>query len=150
MYIPNYQMHNILNVYSKQLSQNKMAGNTKIQLKKPLTDQIKLSLEGKRKETIEKVAKEIFDKISRLGIQKESEQIALGLSQNGPENTVELNNQKGNEFTFNVIEDVNSKKTNTLSVEDTNFLIKRLEQLVEEALEKRGGHGRSDSNQENR
>jgi hypothetical protein len=139
MYIPNYQMHNVLNVYSKQLSQNKMAGNTEIQLKKPLTDQIKLSLEGKRKETIEKVAKEIFDKISRLGIQKESEQIALGLSQNGPENTVELDNQKGNEFTFNVIDDVNSKKTNTLSVEDTNFLIKRLERLVEEALEKKGG-----------
>jgi hypothetical protein len=139
MYIPNYQMHNVLNVYSKQLSQNKMAGNTEIQLKKPLTDQIKLSLEGKRKETIEKVAKEIFDKISRLGIQKESEQIALGLSQNGPENTVELDNQKENEFTFNVIDDVNSKKTNTLSVEDTNFLIKRLERLVEEALEKKGG-----------
>jgi hypothetical protein len=139
MYIPNYQMHNVLNGYSKQLSQNKMAGNTEIQLKKPLTDQIKLSLEGKRKETIEKVAKEIFDKISRLGIQKESEQIALGLSQNGPENTVELDNQKENEFTFNVIDDVNSKKTNTLSVEDTNFLIKRLERLVEEALEKKGG-----------
>lgn len=147
MYIPNYQMHNVLNVYSKQLSQNKMAGNTEIRLKKPLTDQIKLSLEGKRKETIEKVAKEIFDKISRLGIQKESEQIALGLSQNGPENTVELDNQKGNEFTFNVIDDVNSKKTNTLSVEDTNFLIKRLERLVEEALEKKGGNSRSDSNQ---
>ncbi|UCE53759.1 MAG: hypothetical protein JSV31_31745 [Desulfobacterales bacterium] len=147
MYIPNYQMHNVLNVYSKQLSQNKMAGNTEIRLKKPLTDQIKLSLEGKRKETIEKVAKEIFDKISCLGIQKESEQIALGLSQNGPENTVELDNQKGNEFTFNVIDDVNSKKTNTLSVEDTNFLIKRLERLVEEALEKKGGNSRSDSNQ---
>ena len=143
-------MHNVLNVYSKQLSQNKMAGNTKIQLKKPLTDQIKLSLEGKRKETIEKVAKEIFDKISRLGIQKESEQIAFGLSQNGPENTLELDNQKGTEFTFNVIDDVNSKKTNTLSVEDTNFLIKRLEQLVEESAGKGRGKGRSDINQENR
>lgn len=150
MYIPNYQMHNILNVYSKQLGQNKMSGNTKIRLTKPLTDQIKLTPEGKRKATIEKVANEIFNKISRLGSQKEADQIALGTAQDSSENTSGLDYKKGNEFIFNVIDDINSKKTNTLSVEDTNFLIKRLEQLVEESAGKGRGKGRSDINQENR
>jgi len=150
MHIPNYQMHNILNVYSKQLEQNKMLGNTKIRLTKPLTDQIKLTPEGKRKAIIEKVSKEIFYKISRLGSKKEADQIALGTAQDGSENTGGSDYKKGNKFIFNVIDDINSKKTNTISVEDTNFLIKRLEQWLEESAGKGRGKGRSGINQENR
>jgi hypothetical protein len=40
-------------------------------------------------------------------------------------------------FVFNVIDTVNQKTKNTLSVEDSSFLIKRLEQLSKEAGDKK-------------
>ena len=146
MYIPSYQMHNVLNVYSKQLSQNRIGGNSKNLFQKSLTDQINLSPEGKRKATIEKVAKEILDKITHLGNQNIEEQVALKAADQ------EQNNQdktkKTNRFIFNVIDDLNKKKQTSLSVEDTNFLINRLEQLVNEAVDHEGGNGSSDSSHE--
>lgn len=146
MYIPSYQMHNVLNVYSKQLSQNRIGGNSKNLFQKSLTDQIKLSPESKRKATIERVAKEILDKITHLGNQNPEDQVALEASDQ------EQNNQgktkKTNQFIFNVIDELNKKKQNSLSVEDTNFLVNRLEQLVKEAVENEGGNGSSDSSHE--
>jgi hypothetical protein len=140
MYVPSYQMHNVLNVYSKQLSRNRMSGNEKIRSKKPLNDQIQLSPEGKRKATIEKVAKKILDKITRLGIQKETTEKSLEPAQQKLESDTESDKQKLSEFVFHVIDQVNIKKTNSLSVEDTTVLMSRLEELVKEAVEKKGGY----------
>ncbi len=152
MYIPSYQMHNVLNVYSKQLSQKRIGGNSKNQFKNPVSDQIKLSPEGKRKATIEKVAKEILDKITRLGNQNEEDQIALGEPRPGQGKQGNTDKTRSNEFVFNVIDEVNRKKQNSLSVEDTSFLVNRLEQLVKEAVEfeNEGEGGRSDNRDENR
>ena len=134
MYIPSYQMHNVLNVYSKQLSQNRIGGNSKNLFQKSLTDQINLSPEGKRKATIEKVAKEILDKITHLGNQNIEEQVALKAADQ------EQNNQdktkKTNRFIFNVIDDLNKKITTALSVKDKGFLMSRIDQLDEDAVEK--------------
>ena len=146
MYIPSYQMHNVLNVYSKQLSQNRIGGNSKNQFQKSLTDQIKLSPEAKRKATIERVANEILDKITHLGNQNAEDQIAKEVSDQGQRN--QGKSKKANQFIFNVIDELNKKKQNSLSVEDTNFLVNRLEQLVKEAVENEGGNGGSDSSHE--
>jgi hypothetical protein len=140
MYVPSYQMHNVLNVYSKQLSRNKMVGNEKIRFKKPLNDQIQLSPEGKRQATLEKVAEEILDKITRLGVQKEAAAKSLEQTRQEPESDIESDKQKLSEFVFHVIDAVNIKKTHSLSVEDTTVLMSRLEELVKEAVEKKGGH----------
>ena len=146
MYIPSYQMHNVLNVYSKQLSQNRIGGNSKNQFQKSLTDQIKLSPEAKRKATIERVANEILDKITHLGNQNAEDQIAKEVSDQGMRNHGK--SKKTNQFIFNVIDELNKKKQSSLSIEDTHFLVNRLEQLVKEAVENEGGNGSSDSNQE--
>jgi hypothetical protein len=37
-------------------------------------------------------------------------------------------------FVFNVIDTINNKTTNTVSVEDSSFLIQRLEQLSKDAV----------------
>lgn len=148
MHISSYQMHNVLNVYSKQLSQNQTRNKVKIQVQKSSADQINLSPEGKRKATIDKVAKEIVDKISRLGNNQGTAQSDTDFALNGQAKEMETPKSSDNEFTFNVIDDVNTKKTTTLSVEDTNFLMKRLEQLAKAAVEKKGGKGRLDIHQE--
>ena len=38
-------------------------------------------------------------------------------------------------FVFNVIDGINKKTTNTVSVEDSNFLIQRLDQLSKDTME---------------
>jgi hypothetical protein len=146
MYIPSYQMHNVLNVYSKQLSQNRIGGNSKNQFQKSLTDQIKLSPEGKRKATIERVAKEILYKISHLGNQNAEDQVALEASDQ--EQSDQGKTKKTNQFIFNVIDELNKKTQNSLSVEDTDFLVNRLEQLVKETVENDGGDGSSNTSNE--
>lgn len=140
-------MHNVLNVYSKQLSQNGSGDKIKIQLKKTLADQINSSPEGKRKATIEKVAKDIVDRISRLGNNKSKDRSSAELSLEGRAEKFETNRAADSQFVFNFIDDVDTKKTSTLSVEDTKFLMNRLEQLAKEAVVKKGGNGRLDSRQ---
>ena len=148
MHISSYQMHNVLNVYSKQLSQNGSRDKTKIQLKKTFADQINLSPEGKRKATIDKVANDIVDKISRLGISKDTDRSSAELSLEGRTNEIESNHASDSQFVYNVIDEVNTKKTTKLSVENTNFLMNRLEQLAKEAVIKKGENGRLDRRQE--
>jgi hypothetical protein len=119
MFVPSYQMHNVLNVYSKQLRQNMTAGNNKKTPDTPSADQVNLAPGGRREATIEKVSKAIIDKITRSGTETAP----------GPTNKTT--------FVFNVIDAINKKITNTLSVEDSNFLIRRFEQLSKEAADKK-------------
>ncbi|MGD8763647.1 MAG: hypothetical protein PVG87_15160, partial [Desulfobacteraceae bacterium] len=100
----------------------------------------------KRKATIERVAKEILDKITHLGKQNTEDQVALETSDQVQNNQGKT--EKTNQFIFNVIDDLNKKKQTSLSVEDTNFLVNRLEQLVKEAVENEGGNGSSNSSNE--
>ena len=134
MQISSYQMHNVLNVYSKQLSQNRTGAKTKLTFNKPLEDQINLSPEGKRKATMEKVAKDIVDKIGRLGTNQRKDQSKIELSLNGQLKEIETQKSVDSKFVFNIIDEVNRKKKTTLSVEDTKFLMKRLEQLAKGAV----------------
>ncbi|MEJ2102408.1 MAG: hypothetical protein P8X68_20920 [Desulfobacterales bacterium] len=106
MLVSSYQIHNVLNVYSKQLSQAKGVQKEKTETKKPLSDQINLSAEGKRRATIERVA------------------------------DIESDSKKEKEFEFNFIDVLNRKTKTALSVKDTNFLIGRPEEPAKEAVEK--------------
>jgi len=110
----------------------------------PPADRVKLTSEGKRRATIEKVSKEIFDKLIRFGSQADSllrkaEQIK-GTADN------EIASAKANKtgFVFNVIDTINKKTTNTVSVEDSSFLIQRLEQLSKDTMGIKGNSGYED------
>ena len=134
MFVPSYQMHNVLNVYSKKLRHNITSKNQNIS-EKSSTDQVDLTSEGKRRATIEKVSKEIFDKIIRFGSQADSP--LQKIEQVKGEMDKEIASVKINEkrFVFNVIDGINEKTTNTVSVENSNFLIQRLEQLSKNTME---------------
>ena len=84
--------------------------------------------------TIEKVSIEILVKIIRFGSQTDS---SHGRSEHMKVNTDKVSaSAKKNKvgFVFNVIDDINKKTTNTVSVEDSSFLIQRLEQLSKDAV----------------
>lgn len=134
MHVSTYQIHNVLNVYSKQLSQNKSAPKLKSGYKRNLVDQINLSPEGKRRATIEKVAQEIISKISGYGAKNERKTEEKDLFEK--KKHFESDHKREAAFVFNVIDELNKKRTTALSVKDTDFLISRLDQLAKEAVEK--------------
>jgi hypothetical protein len=133
MSVPSYQMHNILNVYSKKLRHNITTKDQNTSVKSS-TDRADSTSEGKRRATIEKVSKEIFDKIIRFGSQTDSplQKSELVKIEKGGEIASVKTNEVG--FVFNVIDGINKKTTNTVSVEDSKFLIQRLEQLSQDTM----------------
>jgi hypothetical protein len=136
MFVSSYQIHNVLNVYSKQLSQDRGVQKQSAGNKKPLSDQINLSTEGKRRATIEKVAKDIISKISHYGSNDEIKASKLDRPQENLKNHYESDTKKEKTFVFNVIDDLNKKTTTALSVKDKRFLMNRPEQLDKDAVEK--------------
>jgi len=136
MFVSSYQIHNVLSAYSKQLSQDRGAQKLKAGDKKPLSDQINLSTEGKRRATIEKVAKDIIRKISRYGSNNEIKASTPDRPRDNLKNHFESDTKKETTFVFNVLDDLNKKTTTALSVKDKSFLMNRLEQLDKDAVEK--------------
>lgn len=136
MFVSSYQIHNVLNVYSKQLSQGKSAQKEKTETKKPLSDQINLSAEGKRRATIERVAEDILNKIYSYSRSGKIKANPHGRPRENIKKSVESDSKKETEFVFNSI-DVQNRKTKTaLSVKDTKFLIGRPEEQPIDTPEK--------------
>ncbi|MFC1578154.1 DVU0524 family FlgM-associated protein [Thermodesulfobacteriota bacterium] len=136
MFIPSYQMHNVLNVYSKQLRHNITSGNKKDLSEKIPADQVSLTPEAKRQATIEKVSKDILEKITRFGTRNGTDQEPTERAKEGVEKETAADDTTETTFVFNVIDTINQKRRNTLSVEDSSFIIKRLEQLSKEVRDK--------------
>jgi cell fate (sporulation/competence/biofilm development) regulator YlbF (YheA/YmcA/DUF963 family) len=134
MFVPSYQMHNVLNVYSKKLRHNITTKDQKAS-EESASDRVNSNSEAKRRATIEKVSKDIFDKIIRFGSQIDSShQKSEKMTRKLDKETASTHKSKAG-FVFNVIDAINKKTTNTVSVEDSNFLIQRLEQLSKETME---------------
>ena len=73
MDIPAYQIHKIINVYSRQLSQSKLHYQKSKILKKSYTvKRIAISSKGKR-QIINRVADEIVSRITNLGLSDETD-----------------------------------------------------------------------------
>ena len=137
MFVPSYQMHNVLNVYSRQLRHNMTSANKKSLSDKLPADQVSLTPEGKRQATIEKVSKDILEKITQLGSRSGADQQPAERAKDRVEKESAADDGKENTFVFNVIDTINQKRRNTLSMEDSSFLIKRLAQLSKEEDDKK-------------
>ena len=93
----------------------------------------KLTPEGKRQAPIEKVCKDILDKIAGYGGLKENRQKNTG-NANGSSNGETASHKPENKtFIFNEIDAIDQKNKNTLAVNDSSFLIKKFEQLAKKA-----------------
>jgi len=135
MFVPSYQMRNVLTVYSKKLRHSITSGKDQNMSEKPPGDRVNLSSERKRRTTIEKVSKKIFDKIIRFGSQADSlHQESDRIEGNTDKENASVKTNKAG-FVFNVIDTINKKTTNTVSLEDSSFLIQRLEQLSKDTME---------------
>jgi hypothetical protein len=134
-------MHNVLNVYSKQLRQNIVSEGKNKMPQKLQTDRVSLTPEGKRQATIEKVSKDILNKISRYGSLNENGQQKTEHASVPSDKDALPDKVENKTFVFNAIDTINKKSTNTLSVDDSSFLIQRLEQLAKNQVTKSGNPG---------
>ncbi len=137
MYVPSYQILNVLKVYTRQLSQPSDGLGASAGGEKPLIGKINISDEGKRQAVIDKVAADILERISRFGSMEADalpEEGGLSLAGNleRPPSRKETAH-----FAFNVIDASNEKMGLNLPVEDSRFLSQRLEELVREAVGKK-------------
>ena len=93
---------------------------------------MKLTPEAKRQATIEKVSKEIVDKITRFGSGENKRDKFTEQAEGEPQKETSVTETSEATFVFNVIDAINKKITNKLSVEGSSFLVQRLEQLSKE------------------
>lgn len=138
MHIPSYQINNVIKVYSKQISQNRLAerqkslGNdTSFSL-----DSISISEEGKRQTIINKVSEDILERITNHGPRDETEQQIVDRLNQEISGQLKGYYKKEQQFVFNFIGENNEKITSTLSVEDSKIVSRRLEQIVKETIDK--------------
>ncbi len=129
MQIPSYQIQNVLKVYSKQLSQGKMLSRKFSTDNKISADSVNISSEGKRQAIIAKVAANIVDKIVTEGPKEKNEELIT--DQIEKELGKKINFTRGKtQFTYTTIDGNDNKATKTLSVEDSQFVVKRMTELA--------------------
>lgn len=135
MQIPSYQIQNVLKVYSRQLSQGKILSRKLGTADKVSADSVTISSKGKRQAIIEKVATNIVDRIITEGPkERNEEQITEQIEK---ELGKKLDFTKGkNQFTYTSVDDNNSKSIQTLSVEDSIFVVKRMTELARQFADK--------------
>ena len=120
MYIHNYQIHNVLNVYQRQLTQG-LSGDKQ----KPASnsqESSQLHYKRDRQTILEKVASNVLEKIDLLEKGTQSgEKFETAMQRAIQKESVQHNNSK--EFSFNVIDQNNQKVPGTIAVDNTQGLI---------------------------
>jgi hypothetical protein len=129
--IHSYQIHNVLNVYRRQLSQGRTAvPSSQQQAFKAELDRVTLSGGGSRESVFERVSSTILDRIRNYG------ESVPGPESPSPEGNPRQYSQApapGNErqFYFNTLDQDNRKVTNAISVNDSSALMKHLAELAQ-------------------
>jgi len=136
MYIQNYQMHNVLNVYTKKLGQNKSSERQKTDYDQSPAEQVSMSAGDKRQMVIDKVASEIVERITRFGPQNAADREIFDRLQNEMKEKNESSKEENSEFVYNVIDINNKKSMSSLSTGNSDFMTKRLEELARETVDK--------------
>lgn len=135
MQIPSYQIQNVLKVYSKQLTQGKLLAKKSAVKNQASADNVNISAEGKRAAIIEKVAASIVDRITTVGPTEDVEMSIAGQVEKELGQKINFTQRKEEKFSFTTIDENNVKTTKTLSVEDSEFVIRRLTELARQAAD---------------
>jgi hypothetical protein len=136
MLIPSHQIHNVLKVYSKQLSQTRMIERQMALGQQQTSDKINISADAKRQAIIERVAADIVDRITSSGPQDDVDQEIVDKLEGEMGKSISFNGKRQNKFVFNTIDENNEKTTSTLEIGNSGFLMKRLEQLAKEVVDR--------------
>ena len=128
MKIQSYQIHNVLNVYRRTLTQ------TNTERPRQFLDQShppgtpKVTNNKNNQSIMDKVAANVIKKVTNInpGTDFGREMI----KQIQPSEKEQKNIHKGNEFIFNTLEDNNSIETRSIAIDNSQMLMRRLDELA--------------------
>ncbi len=132
MNIQSYQIDNVLNVYRRQLSQGKTNALPKNSADGAKDESQAASSSGNSQIIMEKVADTVLKKITNIDPQSDLGQEMLNQtrSADGDSQWVE----EKNEFVFTTIAENNQKETRSITVDDSQTLMRRLDDLAKAAI----------------
>ena len=132
MQIPSYQIQNVLKVYSKQLTQGKLLAKSQAAGREaqPSADSVTISAKGKRQAVIDKVAANIVNRITTEGPSEHLEEKIAQQIEKEVGKKINFTGNSENNFTYTHVDENNEKITKTLSVEDSEFIMKRMNELA--------------------
>lgn len=129
-----YQVNNVLRVYGDQLRQNRTSSRPKsINNRSP--DRISISTEAKRKVIINKVTSDIVDRITQYGPQDNVEKEVFERLENEYGAHLAITRTTPTDLIFKVV-DENGETVNSLSIEDSEFLRYKLEEITKDTVDK--------------
>ena len=135
MHIQSYQIHNVLNVYRRQLSQvktNQVSDNTAGGTK---SDSVTIPSKENNQSVMEKVAASVLKKITNIDPES-------GFDQEMRKQTQNIDKEyhwvgKENQFVFNTIAENNQKETRSIAVDNSQILMSRLDELAKAAINRK-------------
>jgi hypothetical protein len=124
MYIHSYQIHNVLNAYRKQLSQNSIKGPVE-QSVSHSSDRINISAEAQNPKIVDDISSQILDRITKFGPKSEfdkalADQLSRFNGETPPRHTG--NDAPGIDFTYTKIDERNHKTTSKLEIQQLSPL----------------------------
>lgn len=131
MYIHGYQIHNVLNVYRKQLSHGRGINGSEGSTAAGAKDRITISEDGQRQSIMDKISSEIVARITQPGPENEFEAILPGRLSTKPKKQQEIPSNGHTSFKYTVIDEQNRKSTNTLTIQGFSPQNKEAESLVD-------------------
>jgi len=134
MVISLYQVNNVLRVYGEQLRQDKIS-NTPKNLNPRSPDRISLSSEAKKKIVVDKITSDIVDKITQDGPHGHVEKEVFRKLEDEYGAHLAITRESSTDLVFKVI-DENGETINSLSIEDSEFLRHKLEQITKDTVNK--------------
>ena len=134
MVISSYHVNNVLRVYGDQLRQSRTSNRPK-NAKMDSPDRISISDKAKRRVIVNKIASDIVEKITNFGPQENVEEEVSKDLENEYGVQLDITRKSPNDLLFKII-DENGETLNSLSIENSEFLRYKLEEVSEETAEK--------------
>ena len=127
MYIHNYQFHNVLNVYQRQLAQGLANGKKEPPPKLQVSPQI--NYKRNRENIIDKVASNIVNKINLIESDVTPNNEVEKVVRRDFQKDKSSNHKKPKKFSFNIIDQNNQKVTSSITVDNSADLVYRFDEL---------------------
>jgi hypothetical protein len=131
MHVTSYQMHNVLECYSKKLSRTPRNEKSATYPPKKEVGDLSLPPETSRMATMDKISQQVFDKVTDVVALSNSPDPLRNETQGNMGDGASAGDPATEEFTYHVIESINRKRTARLALGGSAALARRLDQMAE-------------------
>ena len=145
MHIPTYQIHNVLNVYSRQIEQGRLSSKAHTEEQALARNPVPPSVGGKREGIINKVAADIIERITRRGpiCRKRNGRGKAGGTKRPFK--ARIVPEAPDEFVYRTLDSDRNPTVIRVPLEGDDSLLNRLEELADVAEEPEARHRRTRS-----